>query len=126
MIRCLSILAVMCATSCAVDGEIGDDAIGIWIENECGDAVQANAADSAVGAVDRLNSEPITIRPGEGRTIDVIANVAAEPRAYFVAIGVDAHDPVVREFDIERLREELVRATFAGDCATLVEEDHDG
>jgi hypothetical protein len=122
MLRLIVALLVLFATGCTVGTDIGDEAIGVWIDNDCAEVVQANAAHSAEIAVERLNSSPISISPGESRTVDVIANAAAEPSTYFLAICVDVSDPLVQEFDVERLRAELVRATFESDCATLTEQ----
>lgn len=115
---------VVCAallSGCSVGSDIGDEAFGVWVANECAHPIEAKAAHTAADAVKRLTDHPIEIPSGEGRQIDVIDNAAAHPTAYFLAIGVGGEKPLVREFRLDRLKTELVRATFGADCATLVE-----
>jgi len=123
MFRVVVVVCAVLLSGCSVGRDVGDQAFGVWVDNECAQPIHAKAAHTAQVAVERLASQPIEIAPGEGRQIDVIENAAAHPTAYFLAIAVGGQEPLVREFELERLKTELVRATFAADCESLVEQD---
>ncbi len=123
MVRLLVVVCVLVVVGCSVGAEVGDSAFGVWVDNECARPIHAEAAHTAEIAIERLSSGAIEVPSGQGREISVIENAAAHPTAYFLAISVDDGEPLVREFDIVRLKSELVRTTFAADCVSLVEQN---
>jgi hypothetical protein len=122
MFRALVVACAALLAACSVGTDIGDSAFGVWVANDCAQPIHAKAAHTGEIAVERLASRPIEIPPGEGRQIDVIENAAAHPTAYFLALSVGDEKPLVRKFDLKRLKAEPVRVTFGADCATLVEQ----
>lgn len=107
---------------CSVGEDIGDEGIGVYVYNECVSTVLVEPGHTAEVAVERFASNPIRIETGRGSHSSVIANAASDPQAYFLAFGLEGAEPEVREFDIGRLRRELVEVTFGSDCATLADQ----
>lgn len=116
-------LMALALWSCSTSdlGKVGAGSVHVEITSDCVDGVlYAKARDTREGAVSALAAAPIEFTYGQRRYVSIVTYEGYEPERFFLAFRTDpTGEPVVREFDIDDVKDGDIRLRFEADCTTL-------
>jgi hypothetical protein len=113
---------VLAASSCSPEvGDIGSDAIGVFVKNDCDREIHAHASERGDFARAELRTVGLRIQPGESPNVSIIAFSGYQPKKYFLAVGIDPASPIVAEYDVKRIDKTPTFVVFGADCASITD-----